>query len=914
MKKILIVFLFFFIQATYSQKENISIELKESSRLNALKIIESKTDCRFFYLEEWFSQKDLITINLIDTPVEKVLDIIFKNTNINYYFLEKNKIILTKNSRIFNSVYKKRNDNNAIVNEENTSPIFLSNENVNKQEFSNTIRIGKEKINNNQNFYTLSGIIKSAITKKGIPGLILLEREKNIHTTTNEDGFYSIKLPYGVNYLETILAGVENSKNKVIIYGNGKHNFILKDEVEELDEIIVTGNTKSNIKSVVTGVTQIKLKNIKTIPLVLGERDILKVATTLPGIKSAGEGADGINVRGGKSDQNLFLLDNSVLYNPTHFLGLFSAINPFVTKDLKVYKGYIPAEYNGRISSVFDIISKESNTEKFSGEASVGPVTGNVSLEIPIVKNKSGLIVGARGTYSDWLLKAINNETLNNSSASFYDIMAKYDQKINENNSIRLSTYYSKDKYSIASDTTNSYGNKILAISWNHKFNKKNSGELSLSNSNYFFDIDYESDSNKNFNLKYNIDEINLKLKMKYLHSKMHKIDYGITSKLYNVSPGEKVPTGENSIISPLKIEEEKALESAIFVSDNIKVNDKFSINLGASYSLFAALGKTSQRVYAENNPKNESTVIGEIEYDNNEVYKTYNGLSFRFSSRYSLTESTSIKASFNNSFQFIHRLTNNTSASPTDTWKLSDSNIKPQEATQASLGIYKNINVNEYELSVEGYYKEYRNILDYKIGASLLLNENIEADVIQGEGQSYGIEFLMKKNIGRLNGWIGYSYSRSLLKFNSEFLEETINNGKYFPSNFDKPHDLNIVANYKLTKRFSLSANFNYQTGRPITYPTGKYILGNTEYLLYSDRNKFRIPDYYRLDLGFNIEGNHKVKKLVHSFWNISIYNVLGRSNPYSVFFVSENGKVQGYQNSIFAKPIPTITYNIKF
>ena len=912
MKKILIVFLFFFIQFTYAQKEKISIEFKETNLLNAIKILESKTNYRFFYLEEWFNNKDVLTIHLKDTSVKQVLDFIFKNTDINYFLLEKNKIILTKNSRIFNSVYKK--SENTVVLQENSNPIFLSNENGNKQEFINTISIGKEKNRSNDNFYTLSGIIKSATTKKGIPGLILLERDKNINTTTNKNGFYSIKLPYGVNYLETILTGIENAKNKVIIYGNGKYNFILKDEFEQLDEIIVKGNTKSNIKSVVTGVTQIKLKNIKTIPLVLGERDILKVATTLPGIKSAGEGADGINVRGGKSDQNLFLLDNSVLYNPTHFLGLFSAINPFVTKDLKVYKGYIPAEYNGRISSVFDIISKESNTKKFSGEASIGPVTGNVSLEIPIVKNKSGLILGARGTYSNWLLKAVNNKTLNNSSASFYDIMAKYDHKINENNSVRLSTYYSNDEYSIASDTTNSYGNKILAISWKHKFNDKNSGEISLSNSNYFFDIDYENESNKNFNLKYNIDETNVKLKIKYNHSKKHKIDYGITSKLYAVLPGEISPTDENSIISPFKVQEEKAIESAVFASDNFKVNNKLSINLGASYSVFAALGKSSQRLYAENNPKNESTVIGNIEYDNNEVYKTYNGLSFRFSTRYSLTESTSLKASFNNSYQFIHRLTNNTSASPTDTWKLSDSNIKPQEATQASLGLYKNINVNEYEFSVEGYYKEFTNILDYKIGASLLLNEHIEADVIQGVGKSYGIEFLMKKNIGRLNGWIGYSYSRSLLKFKSEFLEETINNGKYFPSNFDKPHDVNIVANYKLTKRFSLSANFNYQTGRPITYPTGKYILGNTEYLLYSDRNKFRIPDYYRLDLGFNIEGNHKVDKIAHSFWNISVYNVLGRSNPYSIFFVTEKGSVQGYQNSIFSKPIPTITYNIKF
>lgn len=912
MKKILLFFLILCSQIIVSQEKEISVEFNNTSIIEAIKQIEEKTEYTFYYIEDWFSIDEKISLKFVNTSVEKILNSVFKNTNLNFYLFENNKIILTQNNRIYNSIYEKKEIENTVSEDKN--PLFLRENNTEDDTEITVIRIGKDKASSANKSYTLKGFVKNSNTNKPIAGLVILEREKNIYATSDSKGFYSINLPYGANNIETLLSDTENFKAKIIMYGNGTYNFNLKDDVQQLDEIIVKGSTNNNIRSVVTGVVKLKPESIKTIPLVLGERDILKVVTSLPGIKSAGEGADGINVRGGKADQNLFLLDNSVLYNPTHFLGLFSAINPFVTKDLNVYKGYIPAEYNGRVSSVFEIISKEGNTEKLSGEASIGPVTGNLSLEIPIVKEKAGLLIGARGTYSDWILKAINNKTLNNSTASFYDFIAKYDHKINENNSIKLSGYYSKDNFSIASDTTNTYGNKILSLGWNHKFNEKNNGEIAVSSSSYFFDINFDSDSNKNFELKYNIDEVNVKLKMNYLHSAKHKINYGISSKLYSVSPGELNPKGDDSIIIPLTVQNEKALESSLFFTDDIKINKKLSINAGISYNMFSALGEANKRIYDENSPKNESTVIDNVNYSNNEAYQTYNGLSLRFATRYSLSNSVSLKASYNNSYQFIHRLTNNISASPTDTWKLSDENIKPQEVKQISLGIYKNVNINEYEFSVESYYKTYENILDYKVGASLLLNENIETEVIQGQGKSYGIEFLMKKNNGNLNGWFGYSYSRSLQKFESEFLEETINNGEYFPSNFDRPHDVSIVANYKLTKRFSFSANFNYQTGRPITYPTGKYILDGIEYLQYSDRNKFRIPNYFRLDIGFNVEGNHKIKKLAHSFWNISIYNVLGRNNPYAIFFTTENGQVQGYRNSIFSKPIPTITYNIKF
>ncbi len=891
----------------FSQNEDkeITLEINNLNKKEIINLIEKKTNYHFFFLDEWLDQKR-ITTSFKKVKTERILEAIFSDSNINYFILSDTEIILTNGSLI------QRNTNRKIANEEYTdAPIFVDSQ----SNFTNgIIKIGKEQ-KVKQKFYNLFGIIKNGNTGEPIEGVTIFEKKKNVYAVTNNKGIYKLKLPYGESDLETTFVGFEKLTKKIIIYNNGRLNFFINEKSEKLDEIVIDANNSRNIRQTIAGINQIKVQEIKTIPTILGERDILKVATTLPSIKSAGEGSEGVNVRGGKVDQNLFLLDNGVIYNPTHFLGLFSAVNPFTTNNLKIYTGNIPSEFGGRLSSVFDISTNNPNTKKFSGEASIGPVTGNISVDIPIIKEKSGLILGARSTYSDWMLDIINEEKLNNSSVSFFDFIAKYRHTFNDKNSLKITGYYSEDSYQISSDTINKYGNRMVSLNWKHQFNDKNSANIILSNSNYTFDIDYENnDTNNGFNLKYQINETDLKLKMLYDYSDKHKFNYGLESKLYNINPGAILPNNDASSFTPLTIEKEKALESSLFVSDEITLNKKLNINLGLRFNQYLGLGSSSERIYQTNSIKDETTLLNTIEYGNNEIFKTYHGLSYRLSGRYSFDQNLSLKASYNKSFQYIHRLNNNTTATPIDTWRLSDSNIKPQEGTQLSLGLFKNIDGNKYELSLESYYKKYKNLLDYKVGANLLLNENIETEVIQGNGKSYGIEFLLKKKKGRLNGWMGYSYSRSLIQLNSKFDEERVNNGLFFPTNYDIPHDFNAVFNYKFTERYSLSANFTYQTGKPITYPTGKYIIDDIEVLTYSSRNQFRIPDYYRMDIGLNIEGNHKIKKFAHSFWNISIYNVLGRNNPYSVFFESINGNVKSFKSSIFSVPIPTITYNFKF
>ena len=917
--KVLVVLLVLFFCSIRGQQKNtqLSLDIKGKTIIGVLNMIESQTDYEFYFADSWLNES-LITKNYENMLVEDILHDVFKNTQINFFISWDKRVILTQNNRIYGDLpdgflEDKSSEKMEQSDDENlTAPALYGKVKQSTITTSETVRIGKERSTTRQTRFTLTGKVINIKTRKPIPDAAVVIKALRIGVVTAVDGSYEIDLPSGLNEVEISSLGIRGVRKNVIIYSDGKLDFELEESFEELDEVIVQGDAIRNIEDTSTGNTRIDAEASKNIPLVLGERDVLKIATTLPGVTTAGEGSAGFNVRGGKTDQNLILLDNAVLYNPSHFFGFFQAINPFSIKDLNIYKGSIPAEYGGRLSSVFEISSKDANTEKFKGEVSIGPVTGNAVVEIPIVKKKAGLLLGARGAYSDWVLKALKDEKLNDSQASFYDFIAKYNHQINEDNQISATAYVSGDTFSITSDSLFNYSNRLLSLKYNRKLSEKSAGSIILNNSQYTFDIDFDGSVNANFRQGFQITETELKAHFRYLLNETHNFDYGISGKLYAVRPGELQPRGSNDIIKPSIIPKEKALETAVFISDNWKLTDKLQVDLGLRYSFYSALGPSEQRVYQEDLPKSESTIVSTEVFGNNEFFQTYGGPELRASARYLLNDSLSVKASFNNNYQFIHTLTNNTTVSPVDTWKLSDTNIKPQQASQFSLGLYQN--AGDYELSLEGFYKKQRNITDFKTGAQLQLNANIETEILQGEGKSYGIEVLVRKNTGKLNGWLGYTYSRSLFKLDSEFQQERVNNGEFFPSNFDKPHDVSLVLNYKLTRRFSFSGNFIYQTGRPVTFPVGNYEFDGNEFVLYSDRNQFRIPDYYRLDLSFNIEGNHKIKKFAHSFWSISVYNVLGRNNPYSVFFVSQEGEVKALQSSIFAIPIPSITYNFKF
>ena len=896
--------------------QNITVTFSNTPLKDAVLKVETLSHKTFYFDESWL-KGHFVTKTFENESLRNVLNGLFSNTNINYVLKDGN-VILLNNTYVYTDLPSdyfngKKPDEKKI--EENNAPIFqeeyASQQTVQKRKL---VTIGKQSPNSANKTYTLSGVFKNSKTGEPLQNLSISTIDRTKYAVTDSDGRFSIRLPSGLNKLETNLLGFEKIRQDVIMYGDGSLNIDLRENTESLEEVVVKSKKDANVRDAVVGVTNIDIESIKTIPLVLGERDILKVATTMPGIKTTGEGSSGFNVRGGRADQNLILLDDAVLYNPSHFLGFFSAVNPFTTGSLEIYKASIPAEYGGRLSSVFDIETKSGSMEKFKGEGSVGPITANLAVEFPVVKEKASLIAGIRATYSDWILRSLDEEELKNSEASFYDGIVKYKHNIDNNNNIQATVYFSKDRFSITSDSIFDYHNRLISLKYGHTFSEKSRTELVLVNSQYKYGINYEADANENFDFGYELNEYQAKLNFNYKLSNKHKLSYGLSSKLYSIDPGTIAPIGINSDVKAKTVDRERGLESAIYVADLFEVSDKLLLDVGLRYSLYAALGAATQNVYAEGQPRSESSVIEVKTFGNNEFIKTYGGPEYRISARYLLGNDFSVKGGFNTTIQYLHLLSTNTTQSPTDIWKLSDLNIAPQRANQYSLGFFKNLSGKDVEFSIEGYYKQMKDLLDYKIGAQLILNDDLETELLQGEGKAYGVEFLVKKNSGRFNGYVGYSYSRSFVKLDSQLIQERVNNGDFFSANYDKPHDFSVVANYKLTKRFSFSGNFTYQTGRPITYPIGRYIFAGEEQVLYSDRNQFRIPDYYRLDLGVNIEGNHKLKKLAHSFINISVYNVLGRNNPYSVFFVNDEGQIKAYKTSIFSVPVPTVTYNFKF
>jgi hypothetical protein len=915
MKRLIIIYFFLTlpIQLYIQEIKLYSFSFDKTPLKEVFTELESKTDYNVYFIEDWIKDK-VISKNFTKLSIDQIMDDLLKETSLNFEIVDE-KIILTLGNMIITELPDNYfSEKTSPTQEKSQDPIFFRKDVEEIKKGIETVIISKQNANDTKKTYQLTGRAIEKNTGNPVASLTIQVKGTNTFAVTDFDGNYSINLNRGENMITAQAMGMNTLNKRIVLYNDGEYDFILTESLESLSEVLINTSAQANVRETLTGVSRIEIQDIKNIPLVLGERDILKVATTLPGISSAGEGAIGFNVRGGKADQNLFLLDGASIYNPTHFFGIFSAINPFTTDAAQIYKGSIPAKYGGRLASVFEISTKDASKEEFKGEVSIGPVTGNITLETPVVKDKSSLIVGARATYSDWILNNLDDPVLKNSEASFYDVIAKYSHKIDEKNNLRVTGYYSGDLFNITIDSVYSYTNMLASVNWDREINEKTRSNLKLAHSQYQFGIEFEGRANNNFDFGFDLQETEISYGLNHLINDKHRLEAGLSSKLYSINPGRIEPIGEESIVLPFAVNNERGLESAIYFSDDWTLSEKISINAGLRFSIFNFLGETTQRTYSPDAPLSDASVIGIDEFGENEIVETYAGPEIRVSGRYLFNPSLSLKAAYNSTLQYIHTLSNNTTASPIDTWKLSDRFIEPQRSEQYSLGLFKNLNGTKYELSVEGYYKNLENTLDYKVGGQLILNEFVETEVLQGDGKSYGVELLMKKNEGDLNGYLGYSYSRTFYRLDSEFSEERVNRGEYFPANFDIPHELSLVLNYKLTKRYSFSGNFIYQTGRPVTFPIGAFQEGGNNYVLFGDRNQFRIPDYFRVDLGINIEGNHRIKKFAHSFWNISVYNVLGRNNPYSTFFVTENGQVKAFQSSIFTVPIPTITYNFKF
>jgi len=911
-----------------------TIVFKEVPLNKALDSVAQHTGAKIYYAQDWV--KDLVVNGSYSGNTPKILlEALLSGTNLNVFEWE-TQYIITQNTLIYPDIvasfyrgeFQKANSSDAEIKELSSKlpkksssklPLEISFNNKTKPTKNplkkSPITIGKQTNYIAVNGYTITGKITEADGITPIPNATIILNNQEDYTSTDGSGAFAFEgISYGTQLLKVSIVGYQNIEQPIKVFNNGTVNLSLQESFEALEEVVVKAGAKKAVQEVGSGGSSFTPEETKNIPLILGERDLFKVATTLPGVSSAGEGAAGFNVRGGKTDQNLILLDRAVVYNPTHFFGLFPALNPFAVAALNVYKGSIPVKYGGRLSAVFDMETKAPNNQSVKGEASLGPITANLMLEIPLQKDSASILIGGRSAHANWVLGALKQESVANSTALFYDGIIKYQHQLNKKNTLKTTLYHSKDAFSINSDSIYGYTNTAISIQWQRQLANKQFLNTAITHSRYGFTIDYEGTGNNGFKQGYDLSDTQLLLDSKIqLHPK-HSITYGVMAKNYRMELGFNKPYGINDLTSLVDLEAEQALEMAVFAADLINLSDKTAVELGLRYNIYAQLGAITQRIYEPNSPFNNGSLNAEEVIDKGQIAATYTGLAPRISFRYLLNENNSIKASYNKAFQFIHTLSNATTPAPNDSWKLSDNNIKPQASQQFSLGIYHNSASQKYTASAEGFYKKQENLLDFKTGASLVLNPRVEQEVIQGLGKSYGVELFLQKNIGKLNGWLSYTFSRSLLQLASDFRNLEINNGAYFPSNFDKPHDFSGVLNYQFSKRWSFSANLIYQTGRPVTFPIGNYQFNGSEFVLYSDRNSYRIPDYYRLDLGINLEGNHRKNKAFNGFWSLSVYNALGRNNPYSVFFVNEGGEIKALQSSIFAVAVPSLTYTVNF
>jgi hypothetical protein len=740
-------------------------------------------------------------------------------------------------------------------------------------------------------------------------------KELKAGTISDEYGYYVLNIPKGQYNLAAKFLGMKDKSFKIILNDDGQLNILLAEKIIKLKDVVVTAEKERNVKSLETGLNKIDLETVARIPTSVGEVDLIKSTLLLPGVQTVGEGASGFNVRGGSTDQNLILIDDSPLFNSSHLFGFFSAFNPYIVNDFKLYKGAIPAKYGGRISSVFDVSVKHGNLKEFSGSGGISPITTKLAFDGPIIKNKASFVVAARSTYFDWLLKHINKPIIQNSDASFYDANAKIHYKLNNNDALTVSGYHSNDYFKLNADTAYNYGNTNASVKWKHPFTKQFYGTFSGVYSRYKNSISSETDPYQAFELDHSIDYKEIKANFSYYPNSKHDVDFGAGIIHYDINPSAIKSIGNESIIKARNLENEQAYEPSLYISDEYKVNERLSINAGLRLSSFLVTGPKTVYEYNPNAPRNDNSRLDSMTYGNNEIIKTYRGPGFRLSARYKLGYTNSIKMSYNRIYQYLHMLSNSSARSPTDIWKISDSHLPPQRGDQLALGYYQNLENNTIETSVEVYYKNLHNIIEYKGGTEFLLNETIETDLIAGQGKAYGAELFINKKYGKLNGWLGYTYSRTLVKVNSEYKEETINNGDYFPADYDKPHDFTVVMNYKFSRRVNMSTNITYSTGRPVTVPAGKFYFKNRELSLFTQRNEYRIPDYFRWDLSINLERSLRTDKLMYSYWSFSVYNLTGRKNVYSVFFkTNDKGKIQGYKLSVFAQPIFSVSYNFKF
>jgi hypothetical protein len=925
MKSILIILLFSLFSSGFifgqEKKHTFYLKKQNTGWEEFVKNTEQENNVRFFY--------DADSIPKVSIVVEKdslQLEDVLKKSLAGYglrissdqrgnYFIFKNFILQSTVNNIF---YKPSGiDEKSVLQntaDEKTEGVVNDYLKTYQEFITENLIIGSNGHGNKNQKVKITGRITNADDATPLPQARIFIPELNKNFISNVSGYYEMELLPGNYTIVVSSLGMYEKSLKLTVLSGGEANVQLQVKSFLLNEATVTGTLNENINAPAMGVERLTQMAIKELPVVLGEKDVVKIVLLLPGVQSVGEISSGFNVRGSPSDQNMFYINDLPIYNSSHLFGLFTTFNSDAIGEFKFYKNSIPIEYGGQLSSIFDIDVKKGNNKNFSAMGGIGLTSARILAEGPLEKEKSSYLVSFRSSYSDWLLNQVDNLDVQNSAASFQDALMDFSLQLNKSNKLGLFFYGSRDYADLAFGIENEYSNLGTDIKLTHTFNEKLSSELNFAKSRYAYEeanneIEYLANKHS-FDLNHN----ELKLNFRYNAGAGHNLQLGLNSKLIRLNYGDFLPLNDKSSVEQLSFEPEQSLNNGIFAGDTWEITPRLTLDAGVRGTLYMYLGPKTVYSYVENEPVVIDNITGSEVYGKNEIINNYKNLDVMISSRFEVVRDFSLKASYSRLHQYTYMLSNTVSVSPISKWKLSDPHLKPMSGNQYSFGLYKNLWSNKIEASVEMYYKDVANLVEYKDGAEFVRNQVPETNIIQGDLQSYGVEFMVKKKMDNLNGWINYTYSRAeVTAFNPKTGEKN-NQGLTYPANYDRPHAANLTLNYKLSKRLSFSTNLVYSTGRPITYPSSVYYLNDIKITGFSRRNEYRLPDYFRADLAVSLEGNLKKYKFAHSFWSLSFYNLTGRRNPYTMVFQNVDGEVKGYKISILGTVIPSLNYNLKF
>lgn len=889
----LIIFLFFSLLSYAQNLPEIRLNGIQGKKplTELLADIEKDAPLRFFFVNEWIGPlyvDDTFNGLTLEEGLEKVL----KGTEVTWFFLYDYAVIFIKDPK------------QAIERQSLLQRAVSSRKQVEKQIIGDIRQVSPGAQ------VTLSGTVLNATNDTRMPGVIVLVNDKPF-ASTDPSGQYSLKLPAGDHVIGFRTGNFVEKVVDLSIYKDGAINVSLEETPTVLEEIVISDQAIVNSR---IGQSTLRVRDIKRAPAFLGEVDLIKQLQTQAGVTSVGEVSGGFNVRGGGVDQNLILYDGTPVFNTSHAVGFFTAFNSDAIDKVNFYRGGIPAEFGGRVSSTLNLTSREGPYDKWGGSAGIGIISSHLNIGGPIKKDTTSVFVSARTSYSNWMLKTIqsNYSNLNNASVSFYDGSMKLTHKFNADTKLSFSGYVSHDNFSLANDTIYSWDNLALSMRLDKTLNSRLSSSITLSMGQYGYLIK-EEDRGNAFDLGYKITYPSLNID--FNRSGSHEFSFGLHSTYYNFEPGHLKPTTPESVTREIKMDTEKSIETALYFSDAFYLKPDLFAEAGIRLSIFNRIGPGKVYHYAPGAELNERNVTDSTMYSGGKIMQTYAGAEPRLSLRYILNTNSSVKFAYNRLNQYLHMITNTAAVNPVDIWQASNTYFKPQIGDQISLGYYRNDKENIVEMFIEGYYKHVKNVLDFKDGSSLILNNKLETALLRGIGRSFGVELSATKIKGRLQGAVNYTFSRSFRQVKGNSPLEQINDGKVYPSNYDQPHVVNMNWRYGISRRHYFSGNFTYHTGRPLSLPTSAY---NSEGVIladFSNRNQFRIPSYHRLDLAFIVEGSHKRRKLFDGTWVVSFYNVYSRKNVYSVFFQpTDKGELKAYKLSVIGTIIPSISYSVKF